>query len=148
MFYLPTSCRTCRRVALRLQSEAERGELVCTSCGETAQVVPGCGYTEEDIALFGELSQIVGEDAIAQLEAEQMALDAHDACAVRLEREALARLVARFPSLARTQGISERPRGRKVLLMLATIFDALALTPTSATMPAAISPQEKSSALG
>lgn len=148
MLFLPTSCETCRRVTLRPENESDRGEFVCTFCTATAHVVPGCSYTEGDATLFSELSQIVAESAVSRIEAEQLALDAHEACTAGLEREVLARLRARLPSLTRTQGISRVQRPRKALLMLATIFDALAVTQASGTMLAAETSTARASARG
>jgi hypothetical protein len=140
MDYLPTCCEACGQVALRPETESNGGDFVCASCSGAAHIVPGCNYAEDDVALFSELSQIVSEAAIPPLQAEQMSLDAHNACALGLEREALARLGARLPLLTQTPLIFHAQRQRKNLLMLATILEAAAVTRGSGTMPAAIAP--------
>ena len=146
MLYLPTSCKSCGRAALHHELESEGGEFVCPFCGGTASVVPGCNYAEGDRPLFGELSQIVADARVAQVEAEQMAIDAHEASAAGLERQALERLGVRLRSL-KLRGISESQQ-HKALMMLATILEALGLTKISGTIPTAATVAAGGSARG
>ena len=141
MSYLPTICDGCARVSLVRFSGCGQTAPDCSDCGGTRHVVPSCAYTQYDVALFHEVSRLVN-DGLPPLEAESSGIEAGRGLLSGAFSETLDALSLRFPALIPLVLVASQnaDRQRRLLLMLKTIFEAVALTRRSSTVALAPHP--------
>jgi hypothetical protein len=136
MSYLAVLCARCSRVGLFDARIALSTAPTCASCGGSAKIVPSCAYTNDDIGLFGELSQTVAEGGISPLEATELKTRLERALSSRRYDDFFDVLSSRMPGLTPVQLVfGGRPTAQlRALGMLRTIFEALASRRSSGTM--------------
>jgi len=136
MSHLPTVCDGCARVSLVPFAGPAQSTPDCPACGGARHVVPSCCYAPVDVELFEELSDAVA-DELTPLEAEGLAIEVGRALWSGSHTEGLDALARRFPSVMPQALVAgdNQARKRRLLLMLKTIFEAVALTRRSGTLP-------------
>lgn len=137
MSYLPTICDSCARVALAPFTSVAHAVPACGYCGGARRVVPSCSYVERDVELFEELSGAVGE-GLGPFDAQRLGIEVSRALWSGNVGEIFNTLGARWVSLVPLVLVTGKNEGqqRRILLMLKTIFEAVALTRRSGTIRA------------
>jgi threonine dehydrogenase-like Zn-dependent dehydrogenase len=116
----------------------------CTQCGSTLRVVPSRSYAASEVTLFDELSQTVAT-SISSVEAQQLGEKVAHALRGRSFDDCIETLSQRWPALLPLQLVTggNLVAQHRVLHMLKTIFDALALARRSGFMSAVSVPEAK-----
>ena len=140
--YLVARCAACHHVCLAPAEGALDGKPCCSDCGRAASIVPSCAYGEADVALFEELSQTVREGGISALEATRLVSELARALSQRSYDQFFELLSSRVPGFTPIQLIlgGKAHAQIRALRMLATIFEAIATSARSGSMPAMVSP--------
>lgn len=141
MSYLVTRCASCHHVCLAPAEHAVDGTPSCSDCGRAASVVPSCAYAEADVSLFEELSQTVREGGISALEAARLVHELSRAVSHRGYEQFFELLSGRVPGFTPIQLIlGGKPHAQlRALRMLATIFEAIATSARSKSLPPVVS---------
>lgn len=136
MSHLTVLCARCGRVGLVNATGARSHAPTCAACGSSVQIVPSCVYTDDDVALFVELSGTVAEGGISPLEATELKTLLERALSSRRYDDFFDVLSSRMPGLTPVQVVfGGKPTAQlRALGMLRTIFEALALRRGSGTM--------------
>jgi hypothetical protein len=130
-------------VSLVVFNGVDTTTLDCPHCGGTRRVVPSCSYTSGDVELFEELSETVSR-ALSPVDAQRLAVEVSRALWSGSPAELFNALAVRWPSLVPLVVVTgkNRPGQHRVLLMLKSIFEALALTRRSGMMEAVRDPSD------
>ncbi len=128
MSYLPCYCGSCGFVTLVVVEKAPDSS-PCSKCGARLAVLPGALHSEQDLAIFHELSELVhgslSVGAAQALVAELEEIETEPA------RTILTRVSVRAPQLALTlAAFIESDRAWRTVTMVLTILRGRALTRT------------------
>jgi hypothetical protein len=127
MWFIPTYCDSCARVALVASEAIVGGMARCDECGGRSRSLPGESYVEGDIALFNDLRAALSEAGVTQANAAGLAAQLQ----VRNTEQpgvGLRRLAHLVPALGILELIVVNQPGalRKAEGMLATLLGAVA----------------------
>lgn len=126
MWFIPTYCDTCARVALLASDAIIGGMSRCDECGAPSRSLPGESYVEDDITLFDDLRSALNEAGVTQINAGGLLAQLEIRTPERPGR-GLRRLAQVVPSLGILELIVVNQPGalRKAEGMLATLLGAL-----------------------
>lgn len=141
MSLIPTLCDACCRARLVSLKVLNAQAPQCASCGQGLRVIPSRSYATADLKLFDELSEAVA-DSVSPLDAYSWSTLMEKALWSGQFEKAFDTLVVRWPGLVPLRIVvgTNRAQQQRVLQMIQTIFDALALTRRSEIVPTTTSP--------
>lgn len=136
MRYLPARCHACGVVNLISEQACPQGETTCLDCGASANVVPGCAYAAEDLALFLELRRLVQQAELSTVEAGELALLLDSLTGCSDDHRVFSNLMERVPALAPALLVlmSHPSRARQALTLLAMLIQDRAFARVSGVL--------------
>lgn len=131
-------------MALAIRSTQQQAAAPC-GCGGTAFVVPGPSFAEHEVALFDWLVKVARYAQLRPAEAQRVCMEIETGLARADQPGTYARLTERFPSLSelRPQLADSPARMARVLRMLETILNALAIPAKSLSLSTAPIPNRR-----
>ena len=142
MAFLTTFCDQCQRVALLEEKGWAADQMACTTCEGFARILPGCSFASGDKVLVEDVSQVIAEGKLSAGEAQAMAHGIERELWKGVSAHLLDSLATRLPGLVLVaESGGNIPSGqRRVLLLLKTILDAIAMNRRTTRPPAREAP--------